>query len=166
MGVLEPSLHRESTESLIMWLYVPSTHSCMLTKLSCVGAGIYVVSSRDYVNKAVPNNDLIVQRSCSNNFCKVDFYCYSNSSSTSVGYIYYPNNVRRYSGHYYDITVSRQSPAGIRATNEYTRTPDVWGIYTCQIPDSRGSMLEKNIGIYSSMPSMYYKLSSSYLPVY
>ena len=31
-------------------------------------------------------------------------------------------------------------------------TPDIWGIFTCQIPDSEGNNVETSIGIYSSKP--------------
>lgn len=119
------------------------------------GAGIYVLNSRYYQNEAVSNNALIVQQlSCDYNCRKFEFYCYSNSSSTNVGYIYYPNNVKySSSSSSYYVTVSRMSPAGIYARNYDTRTPRYWGIYTCEMPDSQGSTLERNIGIYSSMPS-------------
>lgn len=129
----------------------------MLKLIILAGAGIHVVNSYYTRNKPVSNNALIVQQSsCYSNCRKVDFYCYSNSTSSSVGYVYFPNNVRYYSSssNYY-MTVSRVSPGGIHIYNYYRNSPSVWGIYTCQIPDSRGRTLERNIGVYSSTPSMY-----------
>lgn len=106
----------------------------------------------------MPNNDLtVLDYTCLNDCCKIDLHCYSNSSSSSVGYIYFPNG-RRYSSsytYYYYMVVSRVSPSGILTYNYRHYDPDYWGIYTCQIPDSNGRTLETNIGIYSSMPSMY-----------
>ena len=120
------------------------------------GAGVYVVNSDSHKYTAVPNNALIVRDSSCSYSCQVDFYCYSNSSSSSVGYIIFPNGGQVYNDYdYYDMSVSRVSPAGIRAHNYHNYNPDYWGIYTCQIPDSLGRNIVRNIGIYSSMPSMY-----------
>lgn len=115
------------------------------------GAGIHVVNSNYHKNTAVPNNALIVrQSSCSYSCYKVHFYCYSNSSSSSVGYIIFPNGGQVYNTYDYgDMSVFRTSPAGMYAHNYHRYTPDYWGIYTCQIPDSLGRNIERNIGIYA-----------------
>lgn len=111
-----------------------------------------MVSSRDITSQAVKNNSFIVRRSSSYN--KIDVYCYSNSTSSSTGYYRFPNDDRKYSdSDHYDYHVSRQSPAGIRLTSTRTSTPDIWGIFTCEIPDRNGNVLETSIGVYSSMPS-------------
>ena len=122
----------------------------------CTGAGIYVDDSY-YVNRlAVNNNSLIVQKPNYCRYCKIDVFCYSNSTSSSVGYYEFPNNGRVYSDNsYYRYTVSRTNPSGIRIYSYYRYEPDIWGIFTCELPDSEGNTVETSIGIYSSMPSMY-----------
>ena len=125
----------------------------------CAGAGIYVDDSYHVNNLAVNNNSLIVQKPNSCYYCKIDIYCYSNSTSSSVGYYKFPTNQRVDSdGRHYDYTIGRINPSGIRIRSYSTRTPDVWGIFTCELPDSEGNTVETSIGIYSSMPSIYYVL--------
>ena len=117
------------------------------------GAGFYVASSYYLNNVAVTNNSLIVQKS-SCYHCKVDVYCYSNSTSSSTGYYIFPNNDRKSSdSHHYSYTVDQQTYSGVRIRSYYWNTPDIWGIFTCEIPDSEGNTVETSIGIYSSMPS-------------
>ena len=120
------------------------------------GIGMYVQYS-EYINgMAVKNNSLIVPTHSSCRYCKLDMYCFSNSSSQSVGYYLFPNGGRVYSdSNYYRCYVERYGYAGVRLRNYRYNTPSVWGIYTCQLPDSEGNMLETNIGIYSSMPSQF-----------
>ena len=119
------------------------------------GAGIYVDDSY-YVNGAVvANNTLIVQKPGSCSYCKVDVFCYSNSTSSDVGYFTLSNGARHYSMRgSYDYVVVRQNPSGVRIYSYTTRTPDIWGIFTCELPDSEGNTVETSIGIYSSMPGM------------
>ena len=110
-----------------------------------------------YVNHmAVGNNSLIVinPHSCRN--CKVDVYCYSNSTSPNVGYYMFPNGGRVYNdySHYY-YAISRLSYSGVRIYNYNYSTPNIRGIFTCEIPDSKGNTIETSIGIYSSMPGMH-----------
>ena len=123
------------------------------------GIGMYVRYS-EYINgMAVKNNSLIVQKQSSCRYCKVDIYCYSNSSSQNVGYYLSPNGGRVYSNSdYYDYTIQRTGYGGVRMHNYYDYTPDIWGIFTCQLPDSEGNTLETSIGIYSSMPSTFLEL--------
>ena len=121
----------------------------------CTGAGIYVSSSY-YVNRlAVSNNSLIVPKPTTCYDCKVNVYCYSNSTSSSVGYYKFPNNQRRYSdNNYYDFKVGRINPSGIRIRSYGYGAPDIWGIFTCELPDSEGNTVETSIGIYPSRQSM------------
>ena len=126
----------------------------ILNNILHTGVGFYVDDSYYLNNMAVANNSLIVQKSSSCSYCKVDVYCYSNSTSTSAGYYIFPNDVRQYSiSDYYDYIVDRQSYSGIRIINYASNTPDIWGIFTCELPDSVGNTVETSIGIYSSMPS-------------
>ena len=121
----------------------------------CTGAGIYVSSSY-YVNQlAVSNNSLIVPKPNNCYYCKIEVYCYSNSTSSSVGYYKYPNNQRRYSeSSQYHYNVERMDPSGIRIRSYRYYNPYIWGIFTCELPDSEGNTVDTSIGIYSSMPSM------------
>ena len=103
---------------------------------------------------AVAVNSLIVRKSSSCSYCRVDVYCYSNSTSTSAGYYIFPNDIRQYSiSDYYDYSVAREAYSGIRINNYASYNPDIWGIFTCEIPHSEGNTVETSIGIYSSMPS-------------
>ena len=108
---------------------------------------------------AVANNSLIVQKSSSCSYCKVDVFCYSNSTSSNTGYYIFPNADRISSdSRRYDYTVDQRSYSGVRIRSYSSRTPDIWGIFTCEIPDSEGNTVETSIGIYSSMPSKLYIL--------
>ena len=126
------------------------------------GSGIYVQSSQDITNTAVVNNSLIVQRSicyyCSENV--IDLYCYSNSTSQSVGYIEFPNGGRYYSSQYYYYYPERQTYSGIRlyGTKSRYQSIGIWGIFTCELPDSEGNTVKTSIGIYSSTPSKAFDL--------
>ena len=112
--------------------------------------------SRYYDDRAVANNTMIVQKSHSCYYCRIVFYCYSNSSSSDVGYIRLPSNSLVYNdGSSYYWEVYRQSPSGMRVRNYYHYGPYSWGILTCEVPDSNGNSLEISAGVYSSMPSMY-----------
>ena len=55
---------------------------------------------------------------------------------------------------YYDIRVERLNPSGIHFEDIYNYYLDLFGIYTCELPDSEGNTLEASIGIYDSFPSM------------
>ena len=111
-------------------------------------------------NTPIANNTMIVGGSCSS--CNYNVYCFSNSTSSSVGYYVFPNGVR-YSSSSYNHYISRESVSGIRIySNAYynryygTRNiPSIWGIFTCELPDSEGHTVETSIGIYSSRPSVY-----------
>ena len=131
-----------------------------------IGSGLYIQSSV-YVNQqAVLNNSLVVprSRSCSNYYCSetvLDLYCYSNSTSSSVGYYMYPDGNRYSSSDSYRYTVVRQSYSTLQlygASSRYYGSMSIWGIFTCELPDAEGNTVETSIGIYSSSPS---KFSSS-----
>ena len=113
--------------------------------------------SRFYDDKAVANNTMIVQKSYSCYYCRIVFYCYSNSSSSDVGYIRAHSNSLLYStSGWYHWEVYRRSPSGIRVRSyRYDGLYYSMSILTCELPDSNGNTLEISIGVYSSMPSMY-----------
>ena len=103
-------------------------------------------------NAAVANNSLIVQRSSSCYYCRVYVYCYSNTTSTSVGYYIFPDGFKTNAyNHYHYYSVS-QVTNGVSIHNYRYNTPSIWGIFTCEMPDSEGNTVETSIGIYSSMP--------------
>ena len=108
------------------------------------GAGFYVDESNYLNNVAVANNSLIVTR-----HSRVDVHCYSNSTSTNIGYYIFPDSVSQYRSSYHSYNIYRQTNSGVRL---YSYNTNIWGIFTCEIPDSEGNNVETSIGIYSSMP--------------
>ena len=116
---------------------------------------MYIEHSRYHSNTAVTNNSLIVSGSSSCRGCRVNVYCYSNTTSSNVGYVIFPNGGRVYSDRdYRDMSVYRVNPSGIHFYNYRSYTIDYYGIYTCELPDTEGNTLEISVGIYSSIPSM------------
>ena len=135
-------------------MYKNYSHNNLIIK---TGAGFYVASSYYLNNVAVTNNSLIVQKSSCYYCSRVEVYCYSNSTSANTGYYIFPNADRISSdSRHYDYTVDQQTYSGVRIRSYSSRTPYIWGIFTCEIPDSEGNTVETSIGIYSSMPSKLY----------
>ena len=131
----------------------------MILFIVIIGSGLYIQSSV-YVNQqAVLNNSLVVPRSRScGYYCSetvLDLYCYSNSTSSSVGYYMYPDGNRYSSSDSYRYTVVQQSYSSIRLYGTTSRhySLGIWGIFTCELPDAEGNTVETSIGIYSSQPS-------------
>ena len=131
---------------IFAFVYRESTDSLILT-----GAGLLVQGS------PAANNTYIVYTN--NRYSTYEIYCYSNSTSSSVGYFRFPNNQLRYSGSLYTHYVSRQSPSGIKMYNNQRSYgyPSLFGIFTCQLPDAEGNTVETSLGIYSSTPSKQLK---------
>ena len=132
----------------------------MILFILIIGPGLYIQSSVYVDQQAVLNNSLVVPRSssCGGYYCTdtvLDLYCYSNSTSSSVGYYMYPNGNRYSSSQYYYYTVIRQSYSTIRLYGTTSRyySLGIWGIFTCELPDAEGNTVETSIGIYSSQPS-------------
>ena len=125
--------------------------------ISYTGGGIFVYHSKDINNKAVANNSVIIVKPNSCRNCRVDFYCYSNSSDANNAYIFSPNNRRFYSrSRVYNMEVSRIiNPSGIRLRNYMYNAPSLEGIYTCQLRDSNDNILYINIGYYTDDPRMF-----------
>ena len=130
-----------------------------------IGSGLYIQSSVYVDQQAVLNNSLVVPRSRScGYYCTdtvLDLYCYSNSTSSSVGYYMYPDGARYSNSEYYRYTVVRHSYSSIQlygASSRHYGSMSIWGIFTCELPDAEGNTVETSIGIYSSRPS---KFSSS-----
>lgn len=125
-----------------------------------IGSGIYVQLSRDVSTAPVVNNSFVIARSkqcgyrCSETV--LDLYCYSNSTSQSVGYFKFPNDHSYYSSEY-GYSLQRQTYSAMRmyihvGYRSYS-SGQIWGIFTCELPDTEGNTVETSIGIYSSMPS-------------
>ena len=112
------------------------------------------MSSRYLNNIHVANNSMISLKTESYYYyiTKFSFYCYSNSSTSSVGYLRYPNGNAYYSNQQYYVYVNRVSPSGIKAycSNRNNYNPNYYGIYTCELPDAEGNTIFTAIGIYSS----------------
>ena len=116
---------------------------------------MYIEDSRYHESMAVTNNSLIVSNSYKCHECEVNVYCYSNTTSSNVGYVIFPNGGRVYNDRdYHDISVYRVNPSGMHFYNYRSYTIDYSGIYTCELPDTEGNTLEASVGIYESTPSM------------
>ena len=95
-------------------------------------------------------------------YCRITLDCYSNSTLTSVGYFLFSNGARLYSNsRYYDYNIYRLTNSGVRLRSYSTSGPDIFGIFTCELPDSEGNTVETSIGIYSSTPSEFLKHESN-----
>ena len=115
------------------------------------GSGIYIEHSRYVSNRAATNNSLIEWT----NYFSVQ--CYSNSTSGDRAYFRFPDGSRVYSdSDHYDYSIGQLSYTGVQIS--YYSTPDINGIFTCEVPDSRGIMVETSIGIYFSTPSEFLKV--------
>ena len=88
-------------------------------------------------NAAVPNNAVLVARNYNSYFY---FYCQSNSTSNSVG---------SFTGDY--SSYFSQSYCGAGCYQLYTSSywySSYQGVYTCTIPNSNGTYLDVNVGLY------------------
>ncbi len=113
-------------------------YCCLFT-----GAGIFVSNSYYLSNEPVANNTAIVWRKSSYS-TKVNLYCMSNSSSSSVSArIQYP-----YSSGYFYSTRCGTGCYQLYSTYSYYLNSDYYGIFTCRIQDSRGIYLYLHFGIY------------------
>ena len=146
-----------STEMRLIGMLVIEFVSLLMFIMN-IGAGLYVHHSYYYdsTSTAVANNSLILRKTRTCYYCKVDIVCHSNSTSQTVGFYIYPNGARIYSnGNYYNYTAYRTGYSGIRLRNYRYDTPIYYGIFTCELPDSEGNTLHTSIGIYTSMPSKH-----------
>ena len=119
------------------------------------GSGLYVQRSYYISSSAIANNSYIVRGTSSSSYINV--YCYSNATSGGTGYFKYPNGVRQYSTsnyHYYRIEQLSYTGVSISRSSSWS-SPNIYGIFTCEVPDSRGVTVETSIGIYSSRPSEF-----------
>ena len=135
-------------------------HSLLIfskTRYLFTGIGIYVVNSYYLDNTPVTNNSLIVRQRSSGQGCSINVYCYSNTTSSDVGHVIFPNGEvysNEFSG---NVRVDRKNPSGIQFQNSKAHSYYLghYGIYTCELPaDFEGNTLEASIGIYRSTPSM------------
>ena len=128
-----------------------------------VGSGLYIKLSCSINQRPISNNSIIVSRSrsrsCSWYSCPtetlVDLYCYSNSTSQRTGYYRYPNG-NRYSTsgqNFYYVTQESYLTVCLHGISQQSGSMNIWGIFTCEMPDAEGNIVKKSIGIYSSMPS-------------
>lgn len=112
--------------------------------------------SRYISSSAVANNSIAVLANGPCSYCDMYFYCYSEAT-TGRAYLRFPNNVRIDTDHNYeDVTVQQTHPPGVRVNNLRYKTPDYFGVYTCEMPDSRGSVLHFSVVWYTSLPGMHY----------
>ena len=122
-----------------------------------IGSGMYVQRSYYIRNRAVANNSLIVRGTSSLYYINV--HCYSNSTLGNTAYFRFPDGVRQYSSSSYNYyRIGQLSYTGV-SISRYSSSyyPRIYGIFTCEVPDSRGITVETSIGIYSSMPSEFLK---------
>ncbi|CAI8023924.1 hypothetical protein GBAR_LOCUS13950 [Geodia barretti] len=132
------------------------------TEMMMMGSGMYVQGSYYIRDREVANNSFIL-RGTSSTTC-INVYCYSNSTSGGTGYFKLSDGVRQYSTSNYNYyRIGQLSNTGVsiaRYSSSYY--PQIFGIFTCEVPDSRGITVETSIGIYSSMPSPPSVYSISY----
>lgn len=135
---------------------------------------------------AVTNNTFVIPRSQSCRTCtaysrvrcrsyseractQLSLYCYSNSTSSSVRYLVWPNGNRYHQQtNYYHVDASQVNPGGLLIHNHFNYRP-YGGVYTCRMPDSNEDIIEMSIGIYSSLPSQCNKtfiVFSCYMAIY
>ena len=120
-------------------------HHCYVS----IGAGIYISNSERISTLSVPNNTALQFTSnyyCRN--CRLSFYCLSNSTShdynPSLWYRYgrmYPNTTQN------RVTVS-QYISGLYIHNDNYGIQS--GVYTCDIADSNGRLIQLSIGAYEN----------------
>lgn len=128
---------------------------CLYSIFLHTGAGIYVLYSRYISSSAVANNTIAVRTNGPCSHCDMYFYCHSEATR-GTAYIRFPNNARIYSNsRYADMRVYQENPSGVRAYNYPRWTPDYFGVYTCEAPDSRGNILHFSIVWYSSTPGTH-----------
>ena len=134
-------------------LILPANLSCFYTAnfVFSIGAGIFILSSEQIARSSVPNNTALQFKSnyyCRN--CHLSFYCLSNSTSSegsnpSLWYRYgrmYPNTTQ------YGVTVSQYTSGGLHVHNGYSGA--IEGVYTCDIVDSNGKIIQLSIGAYEN----------------
>ena len=140
----------------ILFLSPYSTDKIAYSSSVYTGAGIYVTHSEYISSSAVPNNSIAVVKYSSCYYCRMHFHCYSEAS-TGAAYIRFPNNYRQYStSGSYNMRVYQTSPAGVYAYNYRHSSPSYTGVYTCEIPDSRGNTLHFSIVWFTSLPGEYF----------
>ena len=123
-------------------MFVSFLHSCTFLYS---GAGIYGKSN------PISNNGLIIYSGSG-----IAFECISNASQSGVGNITTPDGTvllptGDQSTGFWRLTNPFERPGVVRLVNrspQQSEFSDV-GIYTCNIPDSNGTLLSLNVGLYS-----------------
>ena len=108
-----------------------------------LGAGIYV----SHGHTALPNNGMILTGAGGR---ISGFRCISGTSRSNVGHLFDINEA--------DITTSntdpfftfRNSPGTVHVRSLRSLLSNEQGIYTCRIPDERGTTVDVNVGLYLS----------------
>ena len=109
--------------------------------LSPSGIGIYIFNS----DRVLPNNSIIT---ADNQLTIPKFICFSGSNSTNVGQL---KDVDRY-----DITERKEDPiitdrsghGSLEVQGSGNFTSGYEGMYSCQMPDEDGDIVEFSFGIY------------------
>ena len=123
-------------------LYFFKVHTLSDFSLSSTGAGIYVQHSYYISNSSVFNNAAL--HISTNYNPQASFYCLSNTTSADVRSSVLYNEGRRFAGSTdYDLEVYEASITGLHV---FVTHPQ--GIYTCEIADSNGNIINLNIGVY------------------
>ena len=127
------------------------------------GIGIHIATSHSsFTTGASPNNTYaVIISQYYYRYSRLDLYCCSNSSLSSVGLLKTPSGYNYSSGSHNSIRV-----AGFQSNSRYTGCIQVTvqssyfslrepGIYTCQLPDSSGHIQEAMFGLYTSRSKQY-----------
>ena len=111
---------------------------------STIGAGIYVTSGRE----ALPNNGLIVA-GVTNRIS--EFHCLSGSSSPFVGQLLGPNGedlTHVDTDHFLVHRGGSYDPGLVHVRRLAPLARKEQGVYTCRIPNERGTAVDVNVGLY------------------
>lgn len=104
-----------------------------------------------YPSTSASNNSIVLSSlTCCH---RVELYCYSNSTTESEKYLIWPDGTRLQPDrcHYCEMCISRRFPSGMYIYSYSSYHPGT-GIYTCQLQDSNGNLIDISFGVYSSMP--------------
>ena len=106
------------------------------------GAGIYDSSN----NVALPNNSLVLIEASGS---LLRFMCISGSSQRNIGHFIGLNGSDITKSNTDNFIVARTDPGTLLVHTRSLRSGEQ-GVYTCQIPDETGRMVEVNVGLYIS----------------
>ena len=107
---------------------------------------MHVAESYNQEDTILSNNSATLYHPPSCFYCRVKFYCISNSTLSGVGDLVLPDG----SIHHTDssgLSVERLPFSTLHV--QVSNSQPVTGLFTCRLPDSNGNTLETTIGLYN-----------------